>query len=330
LILAFNQGIIDPDMYHPTTRLLTIIELLQIYPMISGTELAEKLDVNVRTVRRYVTMLQDIGLPIEAERGRDGGYRLRPGFKLPPMMFNQQEALAIALGLALARRLGLGVEREAVEGASAKLERVLPDDIRSQLQALQSILVLDLPIARTDPATEKIIALGAAVVQQKTIRLTYHAWNDRRTVRLVDPYGLVYRAGFWYAPGYCHLREAVRTFRLDRIEAVELLEDAFERPSDFDSLAYVNQAMATTPGIWHIDVLLKTTLPDAQRQIPPALGTLTAESGGTALNCYVQDIFWFAHFLVGLECTFCVRKPVELRAALSAIATKAAKLAAAK
>lgn len=317
-------------MYNPTTRLLTIIELLQIYPVISGTELAQKLDVNVRTVRRYMTMLQDIGMPIEAERGRDGGYRLRPGFKLPPMMFNQQEALAIALGLALARRLGLGVDREAVEGASAKLERVLPDDIRSQLQALQSILILDLPLARTDPATETIINLGAAVAQQKTVQLTYHAWNDQRTVRLVDPYGLVYRAGFWYAPGYCHLREAVRTFRLDRIEAIVLLEEVFERPPDFDALAHVNQAMATTPGIWPVDVLLKTTLADAQRQIPAALGTLTPEPGGTALTCYVQDILWFAYFLVGLECTFCVRKPVELRAALSALATKAAKLAEAK
>lgn len=317
-------------MYNPTTRLLTIIELLQIYPVLSGTELAEKLDVNVRTVRRYVTMLQDIGMPIEAERGRDGGYRLRPGFKLPPMMFNQQEALAIALGLALTRRLGLGVNREAIEGASAKLERVLPDDIRSQLQAIQSVLVLDLPIARTDPATETIVALGAAVAQQKRVKLNYRAWNDQRTARLVDPYGLVYRAGFWYAPGYCHLREAVRTFRLDRIETVELLEDEFERPQDFDSLAYVNQAMATTPGIWYIDVLLKTTPADAQRQIPAALGTLTPEAEGTALNCYVQDILWFAYFLVGLECTFYVRKPVELRAALSALATKAAKLAEAK
>ena len=317
-------------MFNPTTRLLTILELLQNYPVISGSEMAERLDVNVRTVRRYVTMLQDLGMPIEAERGRDGGYRLRPGFKLPPMMFNQQEALAIALGLALARRLGLGVDREAVEGASAKLERVLPDDIRSQLQALQSVLVLDLPIARTDPATETIIAIGAAVAQQKTVKLNYHAWNDQRTVRLVDPYGLVYRAGFWYAPGYCHLREAVRTFRLDRIEAVELLEDGFERPSDFDSLAHVNQAMATTPGIWRIDILLKTTLADAKRQIPAALGTLTPEPDGTALNCYVQDILWFAYFLVGLECAFYVRKPVELRAALSALATKAAKLADAK
>jgi predicted DNA-binding transcriptional regulator YafY len=139
-------------MYNPTTRLLTILELLQIHPVLKGVELSRRLEVDVRTVRRYVTMLQDMGIPIEAERGREGGYRLRAGFKLPPMMFNQRESLALALGLLLARHLGLGVESEAVEGAAAKLERVLPDTIRDQLQAIQSVLVLDLPIIRTDQA----------------------------------------------------------------------------------------------------------------------------------------------------------------------------------
>ena len=107
-------------MYNPTTRLLTILELLQLHPVLSGVELAQRLEVDGRTVRRYVTMLQDMGIPVEAVRGRDGGYRLRPGFKLPPMMFTQHEALALALGLLLARRLGLGVEREAMEGAAAE------------------------------------------------------------------------------------------------------------------------------------------------------------------------------------------------------------------
>lgn len=107
-------------MYNPTTRLLTILELLQLYPVLSGVELAQRLEVDGRTVRRYVTMLQDMGIPVEAVRGRDGGYRLRPGFKLPPMMFTQHEALALALGLLLARRLGLGVEREAMDGGGPR------------------------------------------------------------------------------------------------------------------------------------------------------------------------------------------------------------------
>jgi predicted DNA-binding transcriptional regulator YafY len=313
-------------MYNPTTRLLAILELLQIHPVLSGAELAQRLEVDVRTVRRYVTMLQDMGIPVEADRGRDGGYRLRPGFKLPPMMFTQHEALALALGLLLARRLGLGVDRGAVEGAAAKLERVLPETVRAQLQATQSVLVLDLPIKRTDPAAETILTLSRAVVEQRQVELHYQAWNKEVTSRRLDPYGLVYRAGYWYVPGYCHLRQAVRTFRLDRIGTVMMTDGVFVRPQGFDPLAYVNQALATTPGIWAIDVLLHTTLPDAQRQIPAALGTLTPETGGIALHCYVQSLGWFAHFLAGLDCSLTIRHPPELRTALQALVDKITRL----
>jgi len=91
-------------MYHPTTRVLTVLELLQSHQRFSGPELAKRLEVNVRTVRHYIMMLQDMGIPIESERGRYGAYRLRPGFKLPPLMFTEDEALALTLGLVAARR----------------------------------------------------------------------------------------------------------------------------------------------------------------------------------------------------------------------------------
>src|ERR1051326_4376569 len=94
-------------MSHPTTRVLTVLELLQSRSRMSGAELAERLDVDPRTVRRYVSTLQDLGVPVESEAGRYGGYRLRPGYKLPPMMFNEEEALALILGLLTARRAGL-------------------------------------------------------------------------------------------------------------------------------------------------------------------------------------------------------------------------------
>src|SRR5436190_11570694 len=112
-------------MYFPTTRVLTVLELLQSRAKISGPELAERLEVNTRTVRRYITMLQDLGIPVEAERGRHGSYRLRPGFKLPPLMFTEDEALSLTLGLLVARRLGLTsavAAVPAVESAIAKIE----------------------------------------------------------------------------------------------------------------------------------------------------------------------------------------------------------------
>src|ERR687891_436879 len=113
-------------MYQPTTRLLTVLELLQARPYLTGADLARRLEVDGRTVRRYVMMLQDMGIPVEANHGRYGGYRLRPGYKLPPLMFTEEEALAVTLGLLAARRIGLALTAPAVEGALAKIDRVLP------------------------------------------------------------------------------------------------------------------------------------------------------------------------------------------------------------
>lgn len=130
-------------MYHPTTRVLTVLELLQARGRLSGPELAERLEVDLRTVRRYVTMLQDLGIPVEAARGRHGGYRLRPGFRLPPLVFSDDEALALTLGLLSARRLGLATDAVTAEGALAKLERVLPPDVRARVAAVQETLTID-------------------------------------------------------------------------------------------------------------------------------------------------------------------------------------------
>jgi predicted DNA-binding transcriptional regulator YafY len=127
-------------MSHPTTRVLTLLELLQSRAQLSGAELAERLEVDRRTVRRYVRTLQELGLPVESTAGRYGGYRLRRGYKLPPLMFNEEEALALALGLLVSRRMGLAEAAPAVEGALAKLDRVLPDRLRGRIQAVQGAL----------------------------------------------------------------------------------------------------------------------------------------------------------------------------------------------
>ena len=141
-------------MYSPTTRLLTLFELLQSHAEIPGSDLAKTLEVDVRSVRRYVTILQDLGIPIEAERGRYGSYGLRPGFKLPPLMFAEDEAVAVALGLLAARRMKLAVAAPAVEGAIAKVERVLPAKLREQVQAVQNTLVFNVPDPEAPPSSE--------------------------------------------------------------------------------------------------------------------------------------------------------------------------------
>src|SRR5947209_10578435 len=185
-------------MYFPTTRVLTILELLQSRQQLSGPELAERLEVNTRTVRRYVTVLQDLGIPVESERGRYGAYRLRPGYKLPPLMFSDEEALAVVLGLLAARRLGLAVAAPAVEGALAKIERVLPASLRAQVQAVEGALTLDLPPSASPPVGDTVILLGLAAQQTRQVWLRYRS-GEAETERVIDPYGIVYREGRWYA-----------------------------------------------------------------------------------------------------------------------------------
>ena len=129
------------ETYHPTTRVLAVLELLP-GGRLSGPELAERLEVDLRTVRRYVTMLQDLGIPVEAERGRHGGYRLRPGFRLPTRLLGRRSP-GLTLGLLSARRLGLATSATDRRGALAKLDRVLPADVRARVSAVQETLTID-------------------------------------------------------------------------------------------------------------------------------------------------------------------------------------------
>ena len=177
-------------MYHPTTRVLTILEMLQGRPGLSGAEIATQLEVNRRTVRRYITMLQDLGIPIEATRGPFGGYRLRPGFKLPPLMLSDDEALAVTLSLIGAQRHGMSVEPTTTAGALAKIERVLPDPLRARLQALRDTVTFA-PAADVAPTNSAIlIRLSLAIQCSERVQVCYQS-GAAATERRLDPYGVV-------------------------------------------------------------------------------------------------------------------------------------------
>lgn len=314
-------------MYHPTTRVLTVLELLQAHGRLSGADLAARLEVDGRSVRRYITMLQDLGIPVEAERGRYGGYRLRRGFKLPPLMFTEEEALATTLGLLTARRLGLAAAAPAVEGALAKLDRVLPAQLREQVQAVQETLALNLAPPEDAPESATVLAFSLAARQGRRLWLRYRS-GTAETEREVDPYGLVYHAGRWYTAGWCHLRADLRVFRLDRVLAVEAREATFARPADFDCLAYVLHTLATQPGTWVAEVALHLSPAEARRRVSPSVAMLEETADGVLLRCHTDDLDWLARYLVGLECPFLVRRPPELRAALRRLADDIARLAA--
>ncbi len=309
-------------MYFPTTRVLTVLELLQSRQQMSGIELAERLEVDQRTVRRYVTMLQDMGIPVESKRGRHGAYHLRPGFKLPPLMFRDDEAFALTIGLIAARKLGLAVAAPAVESVLAKIERVLPLALQEHVRAVQETLIFDFNPALHAPSSEVVTTLCIASLQKRCVLLHYQAWNGEVTERVLDPYGLVCRSGFWYTVGYCHLRQDLRSFRLDRIVSVTRQEETFVPPLDFDCLDFVTRSLPMVPATWLVDVLLETTHEEARSMVSPTIAILEQEAHGVAFRAYVGKLDWIAYELAGLRCPFVIRNPPELRDAMRTLAER--------
>lgn len=295
-----------------------MLELLQAHGQMSGRDLAARLGVNGRTLRRYIARLEELGVPIAVEHGRHGGYLLVPGYKLPPLMFTDEEALALSVGLRAARGLGLAEGAAGVVSAQAKLERVMPAGLRGRVRAADETIALDLP-GRADSADGAALAtLTTAAQERRRVALEYVSAQSARSERELDPYGLVYRAGHWYAVGYCHLRRGVRSFRVDRIRRLRLLEQRFERPASFDALAHVTLALATLPRAHAVEVLLKSDLAAARREVFPALGVLEPVAGGVLLFGQADDLAWFARELARLPFAFEVRQPAALRGALRA------------
>ncbi len=210
-------------MYHPTTRLLTILELLQTHPYLSGEELAGRLEVEKRSVRRYILMLQELGIPVEGTRGPGGGYRLRPGYRLPPLLFTEEEATVLALGLLGTPWLEIELSSVAVEGALAKLSRVLPASGRERLHAISSSMILSPHEHQEKPDLALLVSLSEAIQQHQRLHLDYCSQHNKVTQRQIEPYSLVGSHGHWYVVAYCLLRQEFRLFRLDRMQNVQRL-----------------------------------------------------------------------------------------------------------
>src|SRR5256885_9261113 len=254
-------------MAHPTVRVLAVLELLQSQAQIGGAEPAQRVQVDRRTLRRYIAMLEEMGIPITTEQGRYGGYRLVPGFKLPPMMFTDEEAQALSLGLIAARGLGLADAAPAIESVQAKLDRVLPSAPKRTVSALRESVALQTGDSRTNADARLLRILSEAAQARLTAALRYRAADGTLTSRDFDVYGLVFRAGRWYVVGYCLLRKGLRTLRLDRIAHAEETPAAFQRPDGFDAVEYLSRAMATLPRAVKTEVLLHTDLASAKREV---------------------------------------------------------------
>ena len=305
-------------MANPTTRVLVVLELLQTNGMMSGAELARRLDVTPRTLRRYILTLASLGIPVLAERGRDGGYRLMQGFKLPPMMFSNDEALALALGLHAAANLGLAETSAAGAGALAKLERVMPEPLRQRMRAIGEVVTLNMKRSTASGESETLATLSVAVQGQQRVRLHYRVPGQAQTERDVDPYGLAFWDGNWYVVGFCHLRQDRRSFRLDRIEAASTLPACFGRPPEFNALGYLEDAVAALPRAYAVTILLLTDMATARATLFATLGLLEVAHDGVVLHSQVDDLAWMARELMRLPFAFRIEAPAALREAVRA------------
>ncbi|MDQ7734947.1 YafY family protein [Halomonas sp. SpR1] len=305
-------------MAGPTTRVLAVLELLQANGQIGGAELAERLSVDRRTIRRYITALEDIGVPIVTEQGRYGGYRLVAGFKLPPMMFTDEETFAVSLGLLAASQLGLTNAAPAIASVQAKLERVMPANLKRRVRSISETTQVFLP--RREPSRDDcaLETLTKATEAMRTVGLIYHSPQHDPIARRIDPYGLVFQQGRWYAVGFCHLRGAMRSFRLDRISGVRLLDDTFTRPAHFNAADFLSESLMSWGPTYEVTLVLhidRAAYAYFENQFF-CTDPFEEVEGGLLLNTRTDSFEWFAYWLAQLPFRFTVLKPDGLKEAL--------------
>jgi len=303
-------------MSGPTIRVLSLLELLQSHGRLSGTELAARLGVDKRTVRRYIQALEQLGIPVTTEQGCDGGYMLVAGFKLPPMMFTNDETLALSLGLLAAHNLNLADTQAAISSVQAKLERVMPVKLKSRSRAIAETIRLMLPASDAETPGQHLAPLLDALEQQRSVTIRYAAYQQAPVARQVDPYGLLFRSGRWYMSGYCHLRQQLRTFRLDRLQHIGLLDHSFSRPDSFDSAEHFTQSLYGMPGNTDVQVMLHTDQYSAAQAMGSTASMLKPQPEGLLLNTRTDSCYCLALWLSQLPFDFSIIEPPELKQAL--------------
>lgn len=323
----------------PTGRVLTLLELLQSGGTRTVAELADRLGVEGRTVRRYVSQLIDLDVPVESVRGRYGGYRLSPGYRLPPLMLSDDEALAVLLGLAAGRRAGLTTtERTASETASAKIRRVLPKHIAHRLDTLLSALALtDEPREPDRPDAEVLLTVADGLRHRRPVSVHYVDREGRHSERTLHAYGIGAHAGRWYVMGRDDGVGEDRTFRLDRIATARALPGSFEAPAEFDMAQRLVSGFATAEYQLEVSLRIHGTPEQIRVHLPasvaglkdyePAAGGDQAAERWLHVELRVQSLDWLPRVLASLDRPFVIERPDELRALVDALSQRLASYA---
>ncbi|MFC4122148.1 helix-turn-helix transcriptional regulator [Nonomuraea zeae] len=303
------------------SRLLALLSLLQTPREWPGGELADRLGVSRRTIRRDVERLRDLGYPVEASMGSEGGYRLVAGMAMPPLLLDDEEAVAITVGLATAARQPVQGIEEASVRALAKLEQVLPSRLRYRVRSLSGATVPMPAIGGPEVDPEQLTVLAVAVENRERVRFGYRSNDGTAATRLVDPHRLVAAGRRWYLLGHDLDRDDWRIFRIDRIGDLRPTGARVtpREPPGEGAAAYVESRLYSLAPTYEAVVTLHT----AVTEVISALGEVTEIDERTCrLRMPADTLDWLGFRLFTLGCEFEVHEPPELAAHLRALAAR--------
>jgi len=310
-------------MNDPIMRVLKLLEILQARDHVSGSELAERLEVDLRTVQRYIVRLKDLNIPINSSRGVGGAYRLRPGFRLPPLLLTNEEAFALSLGLRALRQIGLSAFAPATESALEKLRRVLPDSLKESIRTVEDVVAIEPGPWVVATSVECLIRAASAIRAGKRIRFAYQSHAGTASRRQIEPYAVMHFDGRWYLIGHCLARNAMRTFRLDRVTDLVVGTASFRRPAGFDASSYLKQRMPFIQSEYQIDVWIDMPIKEAERTFASMRVIADEQRGGTRLRCGRDRLEMFAALLLSMGRRIVVHSPTELRETFRQLARQA-------
>ncbi|MBP2327772.1 putative DNA-binding transcriptional regulator YafY [Kibdelosporangium banguiense] len=317
-------------MTDTAARLLKLLSLLQTPREWPGSELAERLDVSARTVRRDIERLRDLGYPVEATMGAEGGYRLVAGTAIPPLLLDEEEAVAITVGLRIASGHAVNGIDEASVRALTKLERVLPTRLRRRVAALGSATV---PLLTGDSPTvqpETLTGVATAIANHERLRFAYQDNTGAETKRLAEPHSLVSASRRWYLVAFDNDRDDWRIFRLDRMDALWPTGARFvprELPAT-DAASYVTSKLYSIIPTYQAVATLHAPMDKIAHKVGTSLGELTPIDDRTcSLRSHTDTLEWLAFRLTMLGCEFEVHGPPELAEYLRAFGARATRAA---
>jgi predicted DNA-binding transcriptional regulator YafY len=311
-------------MTQTSSRLLDLLSLLQGRRDWPGNELADRLAVSGRTIRRDMQRLRDLGYPVESLRGPAGGYRLRAGSAMPPLLLDDEEAIAIAVGLRTAARASVtGIEDTAVR-ALVKLEQVLPAHLRRRVRALGSA-TSTLPVSGPTVDPQHLTVIAAACRDSECLRFGYRSRDGTDSRREVEPHSLVNHGRRWYLVAWDRGRDDWRTFRIDRLAKPASTGVRFApRPLPAkDAAAFVERSIAGAPSRFEARVTLHAAAEEITSRVPAYWGTIEPKDARTCeYRTGDDDLRWLALRIAMLDVDFDVHGPPELVEQLRTVASR--------